>query len=46
MSKDLDPMEAIEQEVYDDPNPVEVTDPKSRDYVLPAKGIKPLGGGK
>lgn len=46
MSKDLDPMEAIEQEVYDDPNPEEVTDAKSRNYVTPAKGIKPLGGGK
>lgn len=44
MSKDLDPMEAIEQEVYDDPNPEEVTDTDHPDYIEPAKGIKPLGG--
>lgn len=44
MSKDLNPMEAIEQEEYDDPNPEEVTDPKHPDYIAPARGIKPLGG--
>lgn len=41
---DLDPMEAIELEEYDDPNPEEVTDPKHPDYCKPAKGIKPIGG--
>ena len=41
---DLDPLEAIDQEEYDDPNPQEVTDPNHPDYVAPAKGIKPLGG--
>lgn len=44
MSKDLDPMEAIDQDDYEDPNPEEVTDPEHSDYVAPAKGIKPLGG--
>lgn len=46
MSKDLDPMEAIEQDNYQDPNPDPVTDPKHPDYVEPAQGIKPLGGAK
>ncbi|MGO4298383.1 hypothetical protein [Glutamicibacter sp. MCAF14] len=41
---DLDPLEAIDQEEYDDPNPEEVTDPNHSDYVEPASGIKPLGG--
>jgi len=43
MPKDLNPMEAIDQENYEDPNPEEVTDPGHPDYVAPAKGIKPLG---
>ena len=41
---DLNPMEAIDQEEYDDPNPEEITDPNHPDYVEPAKDIKPLGG--
>lgn len=41
---DLNPMEAIDQEDYDDPNPEEITDPNHPDYVEPASGIKPLGG--
>ncbi|WP_279630066.1 hypothetical protein [Glutamicibacter nicotianae] len=41
---DLNPMEAIDQEEYDDPNPEEATDPALPDYVEPASGIKPLGG--
>lgn len=41
---DLNPMEAIDQEEYSDPNPEEITDPDHADYVEPAEGIKPLGG--
>ncbi|MGP9031569.1 hypothetical protein ACT17S_00640 [Glutamicibacter mysorens] len=44
MSKDLNPMEAIDQDNYDDPNSEEITDPDHPDYVEPAEGIKPLGG--
>lgn len=35
---DRNPMEAIDQDNYEDPNP------EHPDYVVPAKGIKPLGG--
>jgi|GEM_PF-5818944 len=38
-------MEAIDLETYEDPNPVEVSDPGHPDYVEPAKGIAPIGGG-
>ena len=41
---DLNPMEAIDQEEYDDPNPEEIADQNHPDYVEPAAGIKPLGG--
>lgn len=41
---DLNPMEAIDQDNYEDPNPEEVTDQNDPDYVEPAEGIKPLGG--
>lgn len=41
---DLDPMEALDQEKYSDPNPEPITDPKHPDFIAPAKGIKPLGG--
>lgn len=41
---DLNPMDAIDQDNYEDPNPEEITDPDHLDYVEPAKGVKPLGG--
>ena len=41
---DPDPLEAIDTEGYQDPTPEEITDPEHPDYVLPAAGIKPLGG--
>lgn len=44
MSTDHYPMEAIDQDNHEDPNPDEVTYPNHPDYVEPAKGIKPLGG--
>lgn len=46
MSKDLDPMEALDQEEYSDPSPEEITDPNHPDFIAPAEGIKPLGGSK
>lgn len=41
---DLDPLEAIDQQEYEDPTPEEITDPEHQDYCEPATGIAPLGG--
>lgn len=41
---DRSPMETINQDNYEDPNPEEATEPNHRDDVVPAKGVKPLGG--
>lgn len=46
MSKDLDPMEAIDQEDYADPTGPPVMDKSNPSYVDPRPGIKPLDGGK
>jgi hypothetical protein len=39
---DLDPLAAIDQDDYEDPNPEPITDPDHPDYCEPAKGIAPL----
>lgn len=44
MAKDLDPMEAIDLDEYEDPNPKHITDAEDPDYIAPAKGINPAGG--
>lgn len=41
----VDPLQAIELEDYEDPNPEEVVDPTDPNYCEPAVGIKPIGGG-
>lgn len=42
MSKDLDPLDALTGEKYEDPTGEPITDPGHPDYVAPAKGIKPI----
>lgn len=46
MSKDLDPLEALTGEKYEDPTGDPITSPDHPDYVEPATGIEPIGGGK
>lgn len=38
---DFDPLDAIENQNYDDPTPEEITDPNHPDYVEPAEGVAP-----
>lgn len=41
---DRNPIEPIDQDDYEVPDPEEATDLNHPDYVAPTKGIKPLGG--